>query len=260
MDLGISGRRAIVCASSRGLGRACADALAGEGVDLVINGREPERLKHTAAELRRAHPGVVITAVAADVTTIEGREALLASCPDPDIVITNNAGPTPGPPLSASYQAWSEALNANMLAALMLIGAVVPAMTERRFGRIVNITSAMVTTPRTPLAISAGPRAGLTAVCKAISLEVARHNVTINNLLPERFDTDRQRYMAQRDSAAHGITYEEARQRLVDTIAAGRMGRPEEFGATCAFVCSAHAGYMSGMNIHLDGGSYPGLV
>jgi 3-oxoacyl-[acyl-carrier protein] reductase len=117
-----------------------------------------------------------------------------------------------------------------------------------------------VTTPRTPLAISAGPRAGLTAVCKAISLEVARHNVTINNLLPERFDTDRQRYMAQRDSAAHGITYEEARQRLVDTIAAGRMGRPEEFGATCAFVCSAHAGYMSGMNIHLDGGSYPGLV
>ena len=153
-----------------------------------------------------------------------------------------------------------EALEANMLAALMLIRAVLPAMIERRFGRIVNITSAMVTTPRGHLGVSAGPRAGLTAVCKGIARDVARHNVTLNNLLPERFDTDRQRYMAERDMQRHGISMEEARQRIAQSIAAGRMGRPEELGATCAFVCSAHAGYMSGMNVHLDGGSYPGLV
>ena len=260
MNLGIGGRRALVCASSRGLGRACAEALAAEGVNVVINGIDVDRLEQTARELRASYPAVSVEAVAGDITTGEGREALLAACPDPDILINNNAGPTPGSFLSKSYEDWLTALEDNMLAALMLIRAVLPAMIERRFGRIVNITSAMVTTPRPPMGISAGPRAGLTAVCKTIALDVAKHNVTINSLLPERFDTDRQRYMAQRDVELLGISYEEARQRMADSIAAGRLGRPEEFGATCAFVCSTYAGYMSGMNIHLDGGSDPALV
>lgn len=260
MDLGIAGRRALICASSRGLGRACADALAAEGVHVVINGLNDERLQAAASEMRTAHPDVTVEAVAGDITTAEGREALLAACREPDILINNNAGPTPGPFLSKSDEDWLAALESNMLAALAMIRAVLPTMIERRFGRIVNITSAMVTTPRPPMGISSGPRAGLTAVCKGLALDVAKHNVTINNLLPERFDTDRQRYMARRDVDQLGITYEEARARMVSTIAAGRLGRPEEFGATCAFVCSAHSGYMSGMNIHLDGGSYPGLV
>jgi 3-oxoacyl-[acyl-carrier protein] reductase len=185
---------------------------------------------------------------------------LLEACPDPDILVNNNAGPTPTPFLDLDDEGWARALEGNMLAALALIRAVLPAMSARKFGRIVNITSAMVTTPRPPMAISSGPRAGLTAVCKTLSVQFSPDNVTINNLLPERFDTDRQLYMARRDMETHGVTYEEARARIVSTIPAGRMGRPEEFGATCAFVCSAHTGYMTGMNIHLDGGAYPGLV
>jgi 3-oxoacyl-[acyl-carrier protein] reductase len=260
MDLGIAGRRALVCASSRGLGRACAEALAAEGVDVTINGRDADRLAGTAQQLRNAYPAVTIEAVAGDITTADGRAALLDACPQPDILVNNNAGPTPAPFLETTEEAWAEALEANMLAALMLIRAVLPAMIDRRFGRIVNITSAMVTTPRGHLGVSAGPRAGLTAVCKGIARDVARYDVTLNNLLPERFDTDRQRYMAERDMQRNGISMEEARGRIAQTIAAGRMGRPEEFGATCAFVCSAYAGYMSGMNVHLDGGSYPGLI
>lgn len=260
MDLGISGRKAIVCASSRGLGRACAEALAAEGVHVVINALDANRLEQTARELREAYPEVDVKAVAGDITTASGREAVLAACPDPDILINNNAGPTPGAFLSTSHEDWLGALESNMLAALMMMRAVLPAMTDRNFGRIVNITSAMVTAPRPAMGVSSGPRAALTAVCKGIALEVAKHNVTINNLLPERFDTDRQRYMAQRDVERLGISYEEARTMMVESIAAGRLGRAEEFGATCAFVCSTHAGYMSGMNIHLDGGSYPALI
>lgn len=260
MDLGIAGRRALVCASTRGLGRACAEALAAEGVDVVINGLDPGGLERTAAELRERHPQVKVDAVAGDITTPEGRRAVLDASPEPDILINNNAGPKPMPFLSISHDDWLTALESNLLAALILMREVLPTMIERNFGRIVNITSAMVTTPRPPMAVSSGPRAALTAICKGLSLEVAEHNVTINNLLPERFDTDRQRYMAQRDVEQLGITYDEARRRMIQTIAAGRLGRPAEFGATCAFVCSAHASYMSGMNIHLDGGSYPGLV
>jgi 3-oxoacyl-[acyl-carrier protein] reductase len=260
MDLGIAGRRALVCASSRGLGRACAQALAAEGVHVTINGRDLDRLAATAHELRAAFPAVIVDAVAGDITTRDGRDALLRACPDPDILVNNNAGPTPSAFLDTTDEAWAQALEANMLAALALIRAVLPAMIERGFGRIVNITSAMVTTPRGHLGISAGPRAGLTAVCKGIARDVAKHGVTVNNLLPERFDTDRQRYMAERDMQRRGISMEEARARIAGTIAAARMGRPEELGATCAFVCSAHAGYMSGLNVHLDGGSYPGLI
>lgn len=259
MDLGIAGRRAIVCASSRGLGKACALALAQEGVHVVINGRTPDALKNTAEELHVVS-SVEVTPVLADVTTPEGRAALLAACPDPDILVTNNAGPTPGPFLEKSREDWLQALDANMLAALMLIQAVLPAMRRRRFGRIVNVTSAMVTTPRPPLAISSGPRAALTAVCKTLSIEVSPDNVTINNLLPERFDTGRQVQMARRAMESQGISYEEARANIIAKIPAGRMGEPAEFGATCAFVCSQYAGYMTGMNLHLDGGAYPGLV
>ena len=219
--------------------RACAEALAAEGGRRRSTARR--RSPRGTAALAR-HPAVTIEAVAGDITTAEGRAALLGACPQPDILVNNNAGPTPAPFLDTTEEAWAEALEANMLAALMLIRAVLPAMIERRFGRIVNITSAMVTTPRGHLGVSAGPRAGLTAVCKGIARDVAKYDVTLNNLLPERFDTDRQRYMAERDMQRSGISMEEARERIAQTIAAGRMGRPEEFGATCAFVCSALRG------------------
>jgi 3-oxoacyl-[acyl-carrier protein] reductase len=259
MDLGISGRRAIVCASSKGLGRACAEALLAEGVRVVINGRDPDRLARTAEELRVKFRAEVV-AVAADVTTRAGRDALLAACPDPDILVNNNAGPEPGPFSALDEDDWIAALAANMVAPLQLVRAVMPAMIARKFGRIVNITSAMVTTPRTNMGLSSGPRAGLTAALKGLSFELAPHNVTINNLLPERFDTDRQLQMARVAMETQHIDFDEARWRQVQAIAAKRLGRPEEFGATCAFVCSAFSGYLSGQNIHLDGGTYPALI
>jgi 3-oxoacyl-[acyl-carrier protein] reductase len=259
MNLNIAGRRAIVCASSRGLGRACAEALSAEGVHVVLNGRDPDRLHQAAGEIERA-TGSPVTPMAGDVTTADGREALLAACPEPDILINNGPGPPPGSFSSFEKEDWMRALESNMVAPLLLIRAVVDGMRRRQFGRIVNITSAMVTTPRSPMGLSSGPRAGLTAVVKALSLDVARDGVTINNLLPERVDTDRQEFMARRAMDRDGITYEEARARIVSSVAAGRLGRPEELGATCAFVCSVHAGFMSGMNIHIDGGSYPALV
>lgn len=259
MDLGLAGRTAIVCASSRGLGRACAEALAQEGVNLVINGRDADRLRATAAKLEETARGTV-TAVAADITTREGQAKLLEACPEPDILVNNNAGPAPGNFLDFDADTWHAALDANMIAPLMLIRAVVPAMKRRKFGRIVNITSAMVTTPRPHMTLSSGARAGLTAALKGLSFELAPFNITINNLLPERLDTDRQIQMAKAASARENISYEEARRRQVESIAVKRLGDPREFGATCAFVCSALAGFISGQNIHLDGGSYPALV
>jgi 3-oxoacyl-[acyl-carrier protein] reductase len=259
MDLGLTGKTAIVCASTSGLGRACAEALLAEGVHVVINGRHPERTEAVARELGETWPGRV-AGVTGDVTTIEGRAALLAARPNPDILINNNAGPEPGAFSSFDEAAWLEALSANMVAPLMLIRAVLPAMRQRKFGRIVNITSAMVTTPRPQMALSSGARAGLTAALKGLLLEVAQDNVTFNNLLPERFDTDRQVRMAKTAMERDGVTWDEARARQTKTIPAGRLGRPNEFGATCAFVCSVQASYMTGMNIRLDGGSYPALL
>jgi 3-oxoacyl-[acyl-carrier protein] reductase len=256
MDLGISGRRALLSASSRGLGRACAVALAGEGVHVTINGLREDHLAATAEEIRAL--GVEVATVAADVNTPEGREALLAACPDPDILVNNNWGPPPGAWQDFDYADWLRAVESNMLAPIMLIRAVVGGMRERRFGRIVNITSQMVKSPFSVMGLSAGARAGLTAASKALSRDVAADNVTINNLLPERIDTERQRYMAERRAESSGLTYEEARQEMVDSIAAKRMGRPEEFGAACAFLCSAQSGYISGQNLQLDGGSYRG--
>ena len=258
MNLHISGRAAIVCASTAGLGRACAEALLAEGVRVVINGRDAARTGVATVELLSRWPGMV-TGVVADVTSADGRAALLAECPEPDILVTNNAGPEPGAFASYDEAIWTRAIAANMVAPLMLIRAVLPTMKVRRFGRIVNITSAMVTTPRTGLALSSGSRAGLVAALKGVVMEVAKDNVTINNLSPERFDTDRQVGMANATMTREGISWEAARARQIATIPAGRLGRPEEFGAACAFICSAQASYMTGMNIRLDGGSYPGL-
>jgi 3-oxoacyl-[acyl-carrier protein] reductase len=259
MDLGLSGRTAIVCASSRGLGKACARALAAEGVAVVINGRDAERLAATAEEIRGT-TGVAVTAVVGDLATEDGRAALLAACPEPDILVNNNGGPPPGRFEDWDHAAWLAALESNLLAPVMLIRAVIGGMRARRFGRIVNITSAMVKAPHSLMGLSTAARSALTAVCKGLSREVAADNVTINNLLPERIDTDRQRFMAELRSAMGGITIEEAYAEIAASIAAGRLGTPEEFGAACAFLCSAHAGYVSGQNLQLDGGTYPGLV
>jgi 3-oxoacyl-[acyl-carrier protein] reductase len=255
MDLGISDRRAIVCASTRGLGRACAEALAAEGVQVFVNGRDRDRTLAAAEEIRRVARARV-TPVIGDVTTPEGRKALIEACPEADILVNNNAGPDPGPFQKHDESVWLKAVEGNMVAPLALL----PGMRARKFGRIVNITSAMVTTPRPYMTLSSGARAGLTAALKGLSFEVARDNVTINNLLPERFDTERQVQMAKAAMEREGISYEVARAKQVEAIAARRLGDPKEFGATCAFVCSAYAGYMTGMNIHLDGGTYPALI
>lgn len=259
MDLEISGRVAIVCASSRGLGLACATSLAAEGVDVVLNARNLGTLENAAEGLRKTARGKV-SAVAADINNAEGRAKLLEICPEPDILVTNNAGPTPRNFSDIDHDGWIEALEANMIAPLLLIKSVVPKMKERRFGRIINITSAMVTTPRPHMVISSGPRAGMTAVLKGLALELAQFNITINNLLPERFDTDRQIVMAEVTAKREGITFEEARARQIQVSPAKRLGQPREFGAMCAFLCSNLSGYMSGQNLHLDGAAYPALI
>jgi 3-oxoacyl-[acyl-carrier protein] reductase len=259
MDLGIEGRTALICGSSRGLGRACAEALAREGVHVVLNARGREALDATANDVAKLGRGRV-SAVAADLSTEAGRKLLLRECPYPDILVANNGGPGTGFLADIDRETWLETLEANMVAPLMLIRAVVPNMKERRFGRIVNITSAMVTTPRPHMVMSAGARAGLTAALKGLSFELAPFNVTVNNMLPERFDTDRQHRMAQATMKRENLSYEEARARQVQSIAAKRLGDPKEFGAACAFLCSSFAGYISGQNLHLDGGSYPALI
>lgn len=259
MNLGIQGRRAIVCASSRGLGRACAEALAREGVHVTLNARDAAGLDRAAREIGAAH-AVEVAGVAGDIAAEETQRALLAACPTPDILVNNNGGPSPGRFADWDRDAWVGALDANMLAPLAMIRGVLEGMCERRFGRIVNITSAMVKTPVSPMGLSTGARTGLTSVCKALSRDVAHANVTINNLLPERFDTARQRGMAELHAKLGGISIEQAYDAMKSTIAAGRLGRPEEFGDACAFLCSAQAGFISGQNLQLDGGSYAGLV
>ena len=258
MDLGISGRKALVCASSKGLGRACAQALADEGVKVFINGRDEHRLAQTLEEFRKA--GLEATAIAGDVTTDTGRAALLEACPDADILINNNAGPSPRNFVEIEHEDWLAGLEGNMIAPLLLVRALLPGMRKRRFGRIINITSAMVKLPHPSMALSSGARAGLTAIMKGQSVDCARDNVTINNLLPYIIDTDRQRWLAQRRVAQERITFERARADQIKAVAAKRMGEPREFGAICAFLCSAHAGYISGQSIHVDGGSYPALI
>ena len=259
MDLGIAGRHAIVCASSRGLGFACADALAREGVHVTINGRDAHSLAAAVQQLTSRH-AVHVTSVVGDIGDAGTRDQMLAACPEPDIVVNNNGGPPPGRFADWDRDAWIAALDANMLAPLAMIRAVLDGMVERRFGRIVNITSAMVKSPVSPMGLSTGARTGLTSVAKALSKDVAKANVTINNLLPERIDTARQRQMAELHASLANITVDEAYAHMARTIAAGRLGRPEEFGDACAFLCSAQAGFISGQNLQLDGGSYEGLI
>lgn len=258
MDLGLTGRSAILIASSRGLGRACAESVAREGVNVIINGRTEADVTQAVEELRAAYD-VTVTGVVADATTSEGRAALLAACPAPDIVLLNGEGPSPALFDTLSEEQWAETAQRSMIAPLMFVQSVLPGMCERGFGRIVAISSAMVKSPNPLMSLSHGPRLGLTGVLKGLSKDVVKHNVTINQLLPERFDTGRQRQMAELAMLIKGITYEEARAEMIATIKAGRLGRPEEFGDAFAFLCSANAGYMSGQNLQLDGGSYEGV-
>ena len=259
MDLGINGRQALICASSKGLGFACAQALAREGCHVTVNGRDEQRLDQAVTQLKASAQGVV-QGVAADLNTPEGRAQLLAACPDPDILVNNNAGPPPGSLQQWGQAEWNAALQANLLAPTFMIQSVIEGMKSRGFGRIVNITSAMVKSPHAAMGLSTAARSGLTALCKGLSNESVASNVTINNLLPERFDTDRQKHMAELMMKMQNISFEEARQAIANTINAKRFGRPEEFGDACAFLCSAQAGFISGQNLQMDGGSYAGLI
>ncbi|NCO15662.1 MAG: SDR family oxidoreductase [Alphaproteobacteria bacterium] len=252
MDLGIRGRKAIVCAASKGLGRGCAEALAQAGVDLVINARTPGPLEATAEALR-AH-GVSVSTVAADVTTDDGRAALLAACPAPDILVNNAGGPPPGLWSDWGREAWQAAIEANMLTPILLATAVLPGMVERGWGRVVNITSQSVKGPIPQLGLSNAARAGLTGFVAGTSRQVARHGVAMNNLLPGSHATDRIAALEENLARSLNISREEASARRKAEIPAGRYGAPAEFGAMCAFLCSQHAGFIVGQNILLDGG------
>jgi 3-oxoacyl-[acyl-carrier protein] reductase len=260
VDLGIAGRTALVCAASKGLGKGCAMALAREGVHVTILARGKEALDATAAEIRAAAPKVTVTAVAADITTPAGRAAALAACPRPDILVNNAGGPPPGDFKDWDRDAWIKALDANMLTPIELIKATIDHMVGQRFGRIVNITSAAVRAPIPELGLSNGARTGLTGFVAGIARRYAEHNVTINNLLPGPFDTDRLKSNFKHNAEKAGIAVEELRARRMKTIPANRFGTAEEFGATCAFMCSAHAGFLVGQNVLLDGGHYPGTM
>ncbi len=254
MDMGIRGRRAIVCAASKGLGRGCAEALAAEGVALVICARTRETLEQTAAEIAARH-GVAVTPVACDITTAAGREAVLEACPAPDILVNNAGGPPPGDFRDFDLDDWRRAVEGNMLTPIALIRATVYGMAERGFGRIVNITSSSVKAPIPTLELSNGARAGLTGAIAALARKVARHNVTINNLLPGPFETDRLRATSRAVAERSGRSFEEVHAERAERNPTGRFGRPEELGAACAFLCSAHAGYIVGQNWVLDGGA-----
>lgn len=257
MDLGIAGRTAIVCASSKGLGRACAEALAAEGCRVVVNGRDAARLDETAAAIRAA-TGAEIIAVAGDVATREGQDALLAAAPAPDILVNNNAGPPRKDFRELSREAMLAGVVANMVTPLELIQRVIDGMAGRGFGRIVNITSASVKAPITGLDLSSGARAGLTAFLAGVARTVADRNVTINNLLPGMFDTDRLRGGFPAEAKLRGVSEEEVAKARMSGVPAKRFGDPKEFGELCAYLCSAQAGYVTGQNILIDGGNFPG--
>lgn len=259
MDLGLSGKTALVCASSKGLGRACAEALAAEGVALTLVARGREALESTAAEIRKAR-AVAVTTVAADITTPEGRKQALAACPSPDILVNNAGGPPPGDFREWDREDWIRALDANMLTPIELIKATVDAMMARRFGRIVNITSGAVKAPIDILGLSNGARAGLTGFVAGLARKTVRHNVTINNLLPGPFETDRLRANTRAAAEKAGRPFEEVYRERQQGNPAGRFGQPEEFGLACAFLCGAKAGFITGQNLLLDGGAFPGTL
>ncbi|MGC1696776.1 MAG: SDR family oxidoreductase [Pseudolabrys sp.] len=257
MDLGIAGRKAIVCASSRGLGKACARALAEAGCEVVINGRDGKTLEATAAEIAKA-TGAKVTAVVADVATPDGQKALFAACPSPDILVNNNAGPPFRDFRELTRQQMIDGVTANMVVAIELIQKVIEPMSQRKFGRIVNITSGSVKMPLAGLDLSSGARAGLTAFLAGVARTVAANNVTINNILPGSFDTDRLRSNLKSNAQKTGTTEDQAAKVRIATIPARRFGEPDEFGAACAFLCSAQAGYITGQNLLIDGGVFNG--
>jgi len=257
MDLGIAGRRAIICASSRGLGRACAQALAQAGCEVVINGRNAEVLEATAVALRNA-TGVKVAAVQADVATAEGQGALFAACPEPDILVNNNAGPPPRDFRELTREQILEGVTANMVVAIELIQKAMEPMTRNKFGRIVNITSGTVKLPQATLDLSSGARGGLSIFVAGVARQVAGKNVTINSLLPGAFNTERLKATLTGVAKRRGIDFEQAMAERIASIPARRVADPAEFGAACAFLCSAHAGFITGQNILIDGGAFPG--
>jgi 3-oxoacyl-[acyl-carrier protein] reductase len=260
MDLGLKGKWALVCAGSKGLGKGCALALAGEGVNLVVTARGTEALEATAAQLRALPGAAEVRAVAGDITTPAGRAAALAACPQVDILVNNAGGPPPGDFREWDRDAWIKALDANMLTPIELIKASVDKMAERGFGRVVNITSGAVKAPIDVLGLSNGARTGLTGFIAGLARQprLASRNVTINNLLPGVFDTDRIQATLKGMAAKTGKSIDELKEARRATIPAGRYGTLEEFGQFCAFLCSAQASYLTGQNLLLDGGAYPG--
>lgn len=255
MDLGIAGRTAIVCASSKGLGRGCAQALAEAGCTVVVNGRDATTLEATASHIR-ASTGSTVIAVVADVSTRAGQDALLAAAPRVDILVNNNGGPPPKPFREVMREALLEGIAQNMATPLELTQRVIDGMIAHRFGRIINITSASVLTPLTGLDVSSGARAGLTAFLSGVAREVAHANVTINNILPGVFATDRLTSSTKRVAAMKGISEDEVMAQRRAEVPAGRFGTPDEFGKLCAFLASSHAGYITGQNFLIDGGSF----
>ncbi|AXK39954.1 SDR family oxidoreductase [Crenobacter cavernae] len=258
MKLGIAGKHALVCGASKGLGRGCAEALAAEGVNVTLVARTKAPLLQAADEIRAGY-GVTVTTVACDITTPEGRAAALAACPSPDILVNNAGGPPAGDFRDWEREDWIRALDANMLTPIELIKATVDGMMERGFGRIVNITSSAVKAPISELGLSNGARSGLTGFVAGLARKTVAHNVTINNILPGMFDTDRLASLMKSRANQQGLSVDEARAKIAHGIPAQRFGRPEEFGALCAFLCSAYAGYITGQNLLIDGGNYPGV-
>ncbi len=260
MELGISGKWALVCAASKGLGKGCAAALVREGVNIVITARGADTLQATAAELRSLNPTVQVLAVTGDITTAEGRSAALAAGPQVDILVNNAGGPPPGDFRDWDRETWLKALDANMLTPIELIRAVIDPMAARGFGRIVNITSAAVKAPIDVLGLSNGARSGLTGFVAGVARQqrLAGANVTINNLLPGPFDTDRLRATAVGAAAKTGQSVDAVLAARRQANPSARFGTAQEFGAYCAFLCSVHAGYVTGQNLLMDGGAYPG--
>ena len=257
MDFGIAGRKAIVGGASAGLGKACAMSLAREGVEVTIVARTPANIEAAADQIRAA-TGARVTPVAADITTDEGRAAVLKACPEPDIIVNNSGGPPSGNFRDWDRDAWIAALNGNMLAAVFMIKDTVDGMIARKFGRIVNITSSAVKAPISILGLSNGARSGLTGFVAGVSREVAKHNVTINNLLPGDFDTERHKSNTEAMAKVQNRTYEEMKAIRIAQVAAGRFGDPAELGEYCAYLCSVQAGFITGQNLLIDGGAYPG--
>jgi 3-oxoacyl-[acyl-carrier protein] reductase len=257
MDLGIAGKKAIIGGASAGLGKACAMSLAREGVAVTIVARTAANIEAAADQIRAA-TGSRVTPVAVDITTDEGRAAVLRACPEPDIVVNNSGGPPSGNFRDWDRETWIKALNGNMLSAIFMIKDTVDGMIARKFGRIVNITSSAVKAPIGILGLSNGARSGLTGFVAGVAREVARHNVTVNNLLPGDFDTERHQSNTRAMAKVQNRTYEEMRAIRTAQVAAGRFGTPSELGEYCAYLCSAQASFITGQNLLIDGGKYPG--